>query len=58
MKAAHNVLYKKKHTQTYTSYPAMDISCMHDFKEHGVDPEVEGVRYIEMHRWPYIYVLG
>ena len=28
MKAAHNVLYAKKHTQTYASYPAMDISCM------------------------------
>ena len=28
MKAAHNVLYMKKHTQTYASYPAMDISCM------------------------------
>ena len=28
MKAAHNVLYMKKHTQTYDSYPAMDISCM------------------------------
>ena len=27
MKAAH-VLYMKKHTQTYASYPAMDISCM------------------------------
>ena len=27
MKAAH-VLYMKKHTQTYYSYPAMDISCM------------------------------
>ena len=27
MKAAH-VLYMKKHTQTHTSYPAMDISCM------------------------------
>ena len=27
MKAAH-VLYMKKHTQTYDSYPAMDISCM------------------------------
>ena len=26
MKAAHNVLYMKKHTQTYASYPAMDIS--------------------------------
>ena len=28
MKAAHNVLYKKKHTQTNASYPAMDISCI------------------------------
>ena len=28
MKAAHNVLYMKKHTPTYASYPAMDISCM------------------------------
>ena len=27
MKAAHTVLYMK-HTQTYSSYPAMDISCM------------------------------
>ena len=27
MKAAH-VLYMKKHTQTYASYPAMDISYM------------------------------
>ena len=28
MKAAHTVLYMKKHTQTCASYPAMDISCM------------------------------
>ena len=28
MKAAHSVLYMKKHTQTYASYPALDISCM------------------------------
>ena len=27
MKAAHTVLYMK-HTQTYASYPAMDISCI------------------------------
>ena len=44
----------KKHTQTYASYPAMDISCY----ERGVDLEVEGVRYIEMHRGPAAYVLG
>ena len=28
MKTAHTVLYMNKHTQTYASYPAMDISCM------------------------------
>ena len=28
MKAAHTVLYMNKHTQTYASYPVMDISCM------------------------------
>ena len=28
MKAAHSVLYMKKHTKTYASYPALDISCM------------------------------
>ena len=28
MKAAHIVLYINNRTQTYASYPAMDISCM------------------------------
>ena len=41
MKAAHNVLYMKKH-----------IHPLYDFKELGVNLEVEGVRYIEMHRGP------
>ena len=54
MKAAHNVLYMKKHTQTYASYRAMDISCMTS-KERGIDLEVEGVRYIEMHCGPHTY---
>ena len=49
MKAAHTVLYMKKHTQTYLSYPAMDISC--------IDLGVDGVRYIKMHRGPAAYVL-
>ena len=35
------------------------ISCnghqLYDFKERGVDLEVEGVRYIEMHRGPHTY---
>ena len=51
MKVAHTVLYMKKHTQTYASYPAM-------LYERGVDLEVEGVCYIEMHFGPAAYVLG
>ena len=35
------------------------ISCgghqLYDFKERGVDLEVEGVRYMEMHRGPRTY---
>ena len=57
MKVAHNVLYMKKHTQTYASYPAMDISCMTS-RSVVVDLEVEGMRYIELHRRPAAYVLG
>ena len=30
----------------------------HQLYEHGVDLEVEGVRYIKMHRGPAAYVLG
>ena len=55
MKAADTVLYTKKHTQTYASYPAMHRNQLY---ERGVDLEVEIVRYIEMHRGPAAYVLG
>ena len=41
MKTAHNVLYMKKHTQTNSSYPAMDIGCMPSRVGWGVDLEVE-----------------
>ena len=35
------------------------ISCdEHQLYERGIDLEVEGVRYIEMHRGPTAYVLG
>ena len=55
MKAAHTVLYMKKYTQAYVRF----ISCNgHQLYERGVDLEVEGVRYIEMHRGPAAYVLG
>ena len=53
MKAAHNVLYMKKHTQTNASYPAMDISCI--TSRSVVYLEVEGVRYIEMYYGPHMY---
>ena len=47
MKAAHTVLYMKKHTNVrFTSCDG------HQLYERGVDLEVEGVRYIEMHRGP------
>ena len=54
MKAAHTVLCMKKHTQNVRF-----LSCDgHQLYERGVDLEVEGVRYIEMHRGPTAYVLG
>ena len=35
------------------------LSCAgHQLYERGVDLEVEGVRYIEVHRGPAAYVLG
>ena len=34
------------------------MSPQYDFKERGVDLEVEGVCYIERHRGPAAYVLG
>ena len=55
MKAAHNVLYMKKHTNV--RFISCDGHQLYDFKERGVDLEVEGVRYIEMHRGPAANVL-
>ena len=53
MKAAHTVLYMKKHTNVrFISYDG------HQLYERGVDLKVEGMRYIEMHRGPAAYVLG
>ena len=44
------------HEEAHTN--ARFISCdghqLYYFKERGVDLEVEGVRYIEMHRGPHI----
>ena len=53
MKAAHTVLHEEAHTNVRL------LSCDgHQLYERGVDLEVEGVHYIEMHRGPAAYVLG
>ena len=45
-------IYEEAHTNVRF------LSCDgHQLYERGVDPEVEGVRYIEMHRGPAAYVL-
>ena len=53
MKEAHSVfIHEVAHTNVRF------ISCAgHQLYERGVDLEVEGVRYIEMHRGPAVYVL-
>ena len=47
------MFYKRRSTHKRTL-----ISCdghqLYAFKSRGVDLEVEGVRYIEMHRGPHI----
>ena len=61
MKAAHNVLHEEAHTNVRLK--SCDGHQLYDFKERGVDLEVEGVRYIasfiygyiEMHREPQTY---
>ena len=50
MKAAHNVLHEEAHTNV--CFISCDGHQLYDFKERGVDLEVGGVRYIEMHRGP------
>ena len=53
MKAAHCFIHEQAHTNVRF------LSCDgHQLYERGVDLEVEGVRYIEMHRGPAAYVLG
>ena len=48
--------HKEAHTKVRFIY--CNGHQLYDFKESGVDLEVEGVRYIEMHRGPAAYVLG
>ena len=53
MKAVHNVLYAKVHTNM--RFISCDGHQLYDFKERGVNLEVEDVRYIEMHHGPHTY---
>ena len=53
MKAAHNALHEEAHTNV--RFISCDGHQLYDFKERGVDLEVEGVRYIEMHRGLHKY---
>ena len=53
MKAAHTVLYMK-----HTKNACFISSDGHQLYERGVDLEVEGMHYIDMHRGPATYVLG
>ena len=55
MKAAHNILYMKKHT--IVRFISCDGHQLYDFKERRVDLKVEGVHYIEMHRGQAAYEL-
>ena len=55
MKAAPNVSCMKKHTNVH--FISCDGHQLYDFKERAVDLEVEGVRYIEMHHRPVVYLL-
>ena len=61
MKAAHTALYEEAHTNVrFISCDGHqllgDLLLGHQLR--GVDLEVEGVRYIEMHRGLAAYVLG
>ena len=52
-------MFIREEAQTKLIFNVRFISCdghqLYDFKERGVDLEVEGVRYIEMHRGPHTY---
>ena len=54
MKAARNVfIHEEAHTNV--RFISCDGHQLYDFKERGVDLEVEGLRYIEMHHRPHTY---
>ena len=48
-----NVLYTKKHIYTQERFISCDGHQPYAYKGRGVDLEVEGLRYIEMHHGPH-----
>ena len=54
-----HICFIQEEAHTNVRFISCDGHQLYDFKERGVDLEVEGVRYIEMHRGPNTYyVLG
>ena len=51
MKGCTCFIHEEAHTNE--RFISCDGHQLYDFKERGVDLEVEGVRYIEMHRGPH-----
>ena len=49
----HIMFYTRR--STHVRFISCDGQQLYDFKECGVDLEVEGVRYVEMHRRPHTY---
>ena len=45
----------REETHTNVRFISCDGNQLYDFKECGVDLEVEGMHYIEMHRGPHTY---
>ena len=57
VRISDTLLYCFIHEEAHTN--VRFLSCDgHQLYERGVDLEVEGVRYIEIHRGPAAYVLG
>ena len=49
------MFYTRRSTHKSTLHILQYGHQLYDFKERGVDLDVEGMRYIEMHRGPHIY---
>ena len=48
-------MFYTRRTHTNVRFISCDGHQLYDFKERGIDLEVEGVRYIEMHCGPHTY---